>query len=229
MLTALFFSMFLMTDPSPDVKITETNTLPALPAQNTSTEAYQQCLARVDEDPAAAKEFALNWTLVGGDAAATHCVAMADLALGNLRFSAGRVLQLADEERQKDTIVAASLYHQGAEILLAIPDATMALEAANAGLEIAPTDMALHVSLGHALIDLQRWAEAEAALVTAMEFGRLDATGRTLRARARIEQDRLELAAYDVVAALRLDPHFVDALVLRGELIQRGMIIDMPN
>jgi len=224
MINTLLFSIVLMTAKTPQLNSVQPNS----PEMN-STRAYQQCLARVDKDPAAAKEFALNWTLTGGDSAATHCVAMADLALGNLRYSAGRILQLADEERQRDTIAAASLYLQGTEILLAIPDAAMALEAANAGLEIAPTDMALHVSLGHALIDLKRWAEAEAALVTAMEFGRLDATGRTLRARARIEQDRLELAAYDVVAALRLDPHFVDALVLRGELIQRGMIIDMPN
>ncbi len=190
---------------------------------------YQACLAKIDQQPEQAREQALAWVDTGGGAPARHCAAMADLALKNYRLGAGRLLELADDEAAKTPLIAATLYGQAAEALLELPDEATALEAVKIGLALAPEAADLHATAGRVHLSAQRWLAAETALTKAATFQSLDGHGFASRARARLEQNKLEAATQDTLEALKLDPQFIPALIIRGELIQRGLMIDMPQ
>ncbi|MEO1426543.1 MAG: hypothetical protein AAFU58_07130, partial [Pseudomonadota bacterium] len=72
----------------------------------------------------------------------------------------------------------------------------------------------------------RRWQQAVDAVDQAEALGFRSLLGLVARARGLKELTQFELAAEDVAAALRIDPFFLDALVLRGELAQTGIQIN---
>ncbi|MBL4620651.1 MAG: hypothetical protein JKX88_11205 [Marinicaulis sp.] len=65
------------------------------------------------------------------------------------------------------------------------------------------------------------------SVTLAEQAGFVAAYSYVLRGRALTELGDYETAAQDVVNALSLDPVNVDALVLRGELQQTGIVIEV--
>ena len=154
---------------------------------------------------------------------------MADLTLQTWRIGAMRLLKLADAEAARDPLIAAAHYAKAADALLNLPDETTALTAVSTGLELAQEAAELHMLKGKIHLSKRDWALAEQALTKAESLNRFESAGFAYRARARLEQGKVEPAALDTIAALRLDPHNIEALVLRGELIQQGLTMDMPT
>ncbi len=73
----------------------ETLPLPPLPPRIAEGAEYDHCLDMVNGDPAGARNFADAWVTAGGGDGAEHCLALADVELGDAEAGADRLEHLA--------------------------------------------------------------------------------------------------------------------------------------
>lgn len=187
---------------------------------------YEECLAGIDTDPAQGRAAALRWVTDGGGDPAVYCAAMADLAMDLPRVAARRLYALAEETRERDPGLAARLYAQSAQAWLAGDEPENALVPLEAAYALTPDALELHLMAAPVYAGAARWGQLKRVLDLAEAHTPLNANAYTLRAKAKQMLSDYEGAAQDVQRALNLDPQNIDALILRGELVQAGFSID---
>lgn len=186
---------------------------------------YQDCIGRVFRNIREGRAFAERWTSEGGGPPAVHCLAIADLAAGFPKVAAVRLFELAERPEAGDEGVRAKLYAEAAEAFVAADALEDAEAAISAAFALAPDADELYLPAARIHAARQQDQATIAAVSTAEERGVVSSVGFVLRGRARFRLADYRRAADDVIAALRIDPTNLDALVLRGDLAQRGIEI----
>ncbi len=187
---------------------------------------YQDCIERISRDISDGRAYAEQWLGLGGGAPALHCLAVADLAAGFPRMSAMRLEELAARTDAGEDMVRARIFSQAALAWLEAEAPDDAERALNAALARAPDSGELQLTAAKVYAAQEKQQATIDAVNAAEVAGFASADGYVLRARARIALADHRGAADDVVAALKLEPTHLDALVLRGELFEHGIDID---
>jgi tetratricopeptide (TPR) repeat protein len=192
-----------------------------------SSERYDDCIALVETDTDRGRAAAQQWADEGGGANAQHCLALADIAAGFAKLGAARLEQIAQRKDAGDDFIRARLLSQAANAWLVAGEVDLAQAAINAAFELAPGAGELYLTAAKVYAAQEKWLQVVAAVRTATQSGFVSAETYVLSARAHIALGDYVAAADDVVEALTLEPTNIDALVLRGEIQQTGVTIDV--
>ena len=184
---------------------------------------YDDCVAAVEAAPSAGRDYAESWSAEGGGKAAKHCAAIAALALGSPLSAGAMLLDLAKAET--DPGAAARLSLQAAEAFMEGNARPQAFAALRQTYEAAPDAPDVHMAAATIYATGEEWAGGILALTALARHADLSADAYALRAQAYLEQEDMQAAATDVTHALTLDPLLVDALVLRGRLLEAGVAL----
>ena len=200
---------------------------PESPVQEQVDPRYVDCIAFVAADLELGRLAAQQWVDEGGGAAARHCLAMADIEAGFPKLAALRLEEIAQRKDAGDDYVRARLYSQAALTWLEADQASYAEAALDKALALVPDSAESQLTAARVYAAQERWQEVIEAVTSAERDDLGSAATFVLRGRARYVLGAYELSAQDVLAALRLDPKNLDALVLRGDLARIGMKIDV--
>lgn len=172
-------------------------------------------------DPAGAAAMAEAWLPGGGGEAATHCLGLAKLALGEAETGA-RMLQDLAAGSQALPAERAQVFDQAGQAWMLAANVPRALDAYSQALVLSPQDPNLLVDRAgaEAALDQNEGAVRDLTLALDLDPARDDA--RVLRASAWRNLGRLDLAQDDVDQALSRDPDNAEALLERGILRQRA-------
>jgi len=203
---------------------------------------YADCVALVAEGAEKARAEARKWLTEAGGAPAHHCLAVADLAAGQPVLAAIRLTEIAERSDAGDRFVRARLLAQAARAWLdageneeagkaisaafaETPEFVDPFSGASEGASVAAGAGELHLTAAAVFAANERWQATVDAVTIAETDGIVSLAGYVNRARAFQALSKPRDAAEDVVAALKIDAFNVDALVLRGELLQAGVDI----
>lgn len=194
--------------------------LPPLPPRVADGAQYDRCLAQMPDDPQRAVTEALAWRDAGGGASATHCLAMAQLALGQAE-QAARLLQALAIEPATAAPIRAAMYSQASQAWQLAGRADDALAAAKAAVGLVSDNPDLWIDLAIAATARKDYAAAVDGLTRALVLDPSRADILVLRAAANRLRGRLDAALNDVDRAITADPDNAEALLERGVLRQR--------
>ncbi len=194
--------------------------VPPFPPRIAHGDDYEHCLALLAKDPAGAQALAEAWQARNGDMGASHCLALAQIALGQPATGAAMLEHLA-ATGPAPNLARAVLYGQAVQARLMIGEPDRAYADASDALAGTPDDTDLLIGRAQASLAMDRLHAATDDLTRALrhEPDRIDAL--VLRGAAWRRLDRLELAERDMERALTLDPDDTEALLERGLLRQR--------
>lgn len=198
----------------------ETLPLPPLPPRIAVGEDYDRCLDMVDGDPEGARTFADAWVAAGGGDGAEHCLALADIELGDPEAGAERLEGLAATSKGP-AAARASVYGQSGEAWMMAGRPGRAFAAETLALALLPDDPDLLVTRAAAASDLDRYREAADDLTRALESDPRRVDALVARAAALRHLGRLEEAEEDIERAFELDEQSPEAHLERGILRQR--------
>ena len=190
-------------------------------AADTPPRSHAACVELTSEDPFAGLDYAEAWQAEAGGRPARHCLALATLATDRPGAAGEMLVTLAGEERS-DPGVAARLYLQGAEALMAGRRREEALKALDKAYELAGNEPEVHMSAAGIYATADDWTGVITALDALEKGAALSADALTLRGRAYYSLEKYEEAARDASKALHIDPLLIDAIVLRGDLLNMG-------
>lgn len=194
--------------------------IPPLPPRVANDPQYDRCLAQVTDDPQRAATDALAWQKASGGAAASHCLAMAELALGQVE-PAARLLQTLASDTGAATLVRAAMYSQASQAWQIAGRADDALAAATAAVGLVADNPDLWVSFATAAAARKDYAASVDGLGRALVLDPSRADILVLRAGSNRLRGRLDAALDDVDRAISADPDNAEALLERGVLRQR--------
>ena len=193
-------------------------------AMVSSQQNYNSCVGLVDDAPEAARAYAERWMRDGGGNEAKHCAAVAALAL-DAPGSAGALLADLAEAEVTDPGVAARLFIQSAEAFMQAGKKTESYAALRGAYKAVPDAAEVHMAAAPIYAAGAQW-EGVVLTINALErHADLSADALALRARAHFRRGAYDLSAYDTSRALTHDPYLIDALVLRGDLLEQGVAI----
>ncbi len=188
---------------------------------------YLDCLTLVEADLEVGRLAAQQWSAEGGGADALHCLAVADLAAGFPKLAAARLEEIAHRKDAGDDYVRARLLAQAATAWLKGGEIEFAAKAIEDAFTLVPDSGELHLTAAQVYAAQKKWQQVVFSVTAAEDAGFVTSSAFVLRGRGYITFGNYERAAQDVVNALTVEPLNVDALVLRGELQQRGIVIDV--
>ena len=188
---------------------------------------YQDCLTLVEANIEIGRIAAQQWAAEGGGADAQHCLALADIAAGFPKLGAARLEGIAQRKDAGDDFIRARLLAQAAEAWLAAGQMEFAEKTIADALELAPEAHELYLTDAKVHASALRWQETITSVSAAEKAGFVSDDAYVLRGRGYFSLGDYETAAQDVVNALSINPVNIEALVLRGELQQTGMVIDV--
>jgi regulator of sirC expression with transglutaminase-like and TPR domain len=178
--------------------------------------AYQNCVAAIDVNPADAFERAIEWRSKGGGVEADHCAAQALIALDEPGEAASRLDLLARRSDAGTLMDRAALLGEAGNAWLLAAQPANAEVAFSAALKLSPRDPELWTDRARARAAQMNWTDAEQDLSNALTFDATKPEVFVLRATARNAQGNKVGYKFDVDAALALDPTYPEALVERG-------------
>ena len=194
--------------------------IPPVPPRVAEGPDYEQCMAMLPSDPEGANSFADAWEATGGGEGATHCHALALVALGDVAEGAGMLEKLAASSHAP-AVARAAVYDQADQAWLMAGDPARALAAATLALSLSDEDADLLIDRSIASATLGHYEDAVDDLSHALELDPKRPDALTLRAAALRHTGRLDLAEDDVDRALAQDPDNPEAHLERGILRQR--------
>ncbi len=194
--------------------------IPPLPPRLADGAQYDRCLAQVPDDPQRAAAEARAWRDSGAGAPALHCLAMAELALGNTELAA-RLLQGLATEAAASAPVRAAMHSQASQAWLMAGRVDDALIAARAAVGVVSDNPDLWIELARVALVRKDYAVAVDDLTRALALDRNRADILVLRAAAHRLRGALDAALGDVDRAIDADPDNAEALLERGVLRQR--------
>lgn len=179
---------------------------------------YEACLALIEQDDERAYEEGLAWRAQGGGWPAMHCIALAQLSMGQYGIAARRLESTAEGAVVATDATRAIILGQAGDAWLAAERPDFAERAFRRGLELTPHDAGLALGVAEAAAAQENWSEAEAAASTALDMDQSMVRAWRVRAEARLEQGNLDGAADDLAETLGRDNEDIAALVLRGRI-----------
>ena len=188
---------------------------------------YQECVDLVSEDARASRTAAERWVTDGGGPKAQHCLAVAELAAGLPKRAASRLQSLGENATVGPPEIRSKLYAQAAEAWLQANASEEAEAALDNAFKLTPGAGELYLVAAKLHAMREEPIQVINAIDEAEATGLGSVMGFVLRGRAHLETNDKEAAAQDVVRALSIDPTSIQALLLRGELQQLGVNIDV--
>jgi tetratricopeptide (TPR) repeat protein len=190
---------------------------PSLAQDQRDLARLDACLSRSATAPDAAYEDGLIWRREGGGSLAAQCVAVAQIARGDVETGAERLTALAEAPDLSPFQQVAAL-SRAANAWLLIGRAEAAASALDRAIALAPREPDLLIDRARARALARDWPKVEGDLDQALALRPRDGLALTLRAQARVYRLKLDLAEADVAAALALDPVNETALLVRGHI-----------
>jgi tetratricopeptide (TPR) repeat protein len=178
---------------------------------------YERCLELTRRDAHEALNAGIAWQANGGDAAATHCTALALVALKRYPEAAAKLDQLG-HENVGDAAERAALFDQAGNAWLLARRGGEATASFSSALALSPRDPDLLVDRARAAALLGDWKAADMDLSAALKLDENRADLFVLRASARQALGRKVEARSDLDAALHIVPDYPEALVERGTM-----------
>ncbi len=194
--------------------------VPPVPPRIAEGEDYDKCLAMLNPDPIGARAFAAAWEATGGGEGATHCLALAEVALGEPEKGGELMDKLAGRSKASPA-ARASIYGQAGQAWLIAGSPDRAYGSATLALSMTPDDADLLIDRSIAAATLERYHDAVDDLTHALDLDPRRADALVFRAAAWRHLEQLELAQDDIDRAFAQDSENPDALLERGILRQR--------
>ena len=194
--------------------------IPPVPPRIAEGADYERCMNMLASDPEGANTFADAWQATGGGEGADHCLAMAQVQLGDVQDGAELLEKLAGRSKAP-ALARATVYGQAVQAWLIADEPGRALGAATLALILSPDDPDLLIDRSLASAMLGRYADTVDDLSHALELDPKRADALVLRAAAWRHEGHLDLAQDDVDRALAKDPENPEAFLERGILRQR--------
>lgn len=191
-------------------------TVPAVAAAPADQARLDACIARVEQDPAAAYEEAMAWAHEERAREARWCAAQAMVKLGRLEEAARRFETLAGDRGWPDDN-RLDAYSQAGNAWLLAGNGDRAREAFNHAVRMSEQHPDALIDRARAFAMLGDWPRAEEDLSAALDKRPADALVLMLRATARMKRSAFDLALRDAEEAVRLEPRNIDALVSLGQ------------
>jgi tetratricopeptide (TPR) repeat protein len=179
---------------------------------------YDDCMTLARRVPADAYESALAWEKQGGGDPARHCAAVALIGLGKYEEAAAELESLAAGLADRQSELAAEAFAQAGQAWSMAGETQRALDAAAAGLKLAPEDVDLLVDRAIAYATLGDFTAAVTDLDKANSLAPARADILVYRASAWRFLKDLTKARGDIDAALTLEPANAEALLERGNI-----------
>ena len=194
--------------------------IPPVPPRIAEGEDYERCMAMLASDPAGANTFADAWQATGGGEGADHCLALAQVQLGDVQEGAELLEKLATNSKAP-SLARATVFGQADQAWLMAGEPSRALGAATMALILSPDDPDLLIDRSVAAATLGHYADAVDDLSHALDLDPKRADALVLRAAAWRHEGHLDLAQDDVDRALVKDSDNPEAYLERGILRQR--------
>ena len=194
--------------------------IPPVPPRIAEGPDYDRCLAMLGADPSGAFNFADAWEATGGGEGATHCRALANIALGDAEAGADAMDKLAGRSNAPSA-ARASIYGQAGQAWLMAGAPDRAFGSATLALSLTPDDADLLIDRSIAAATLERYQDAVDDLTHALDLDPRRTDALVFRAAAWRHLGHLDLAQDDVDRAFAEDADNPDALLERGILRQR--------
>ena len=209
--------------PGPDTEPAETDEklpVPPIPPRIAEGAEYDKCLSMLNSDPSGAQAFADAWDATGGGEGATHCLALAEIALGEPEKGAERMDKLATASKAA-AAARASIYGQAGQAWLMAGDPGRAYGSATLALAMTPDDPDLLIDRSIAAASLERYQDAIDDLTHALDLDPRRQDALVFRAAAWRHLGQLDLAQDDIDRVFAQDDENPEALLERGILRQR--------
>ncbi|MBT8473376.1 MAG: hypothetical protein HKN14_08695 [Marinicaulis sp.] len=190
-------------------------------------ERYIDCLNVIEADAETGRRIAQQWAATDSGLDAEHCLAVADLAAGFYNLAGLRLDELAAGQIARDSGVSGELYRQASEAWIFAENFENAEASAQRGLAIDPDSGELFLLAAHAHSAQEDWSEVVSAVTKAEDLGVFTSNGYVRRGRAYAKLGDYAAGAEDVVRALSINPMNIDAFILRGEIQQAGINIEV--
>ena len=194
--------------------------IPPVPPRIAEGADYERCMAMLGSDPEGANTFADAWQATGGGEGADHCLALAQIQLGDVQTGA-ELLEKLGAHSTAPAVARATVYGQADQAWLMAGDPGRAFAAATLALSLSPDDPDLLIDRSVASATLGHFDDAVDDLTHALEMDPKRADALVLRAAAWRHEGHLDLAQDDVDRALVKDPDNPEAYLERGILRQR--------
>jgi tetratricopeptide (TPR) repeat protein len=194
--------------------------VPPVPPRIAEGADYEKCLAMLSDDPAGANIFADAWVATGGGDGAQHCLALAQIALGNPEAGAAMLEKLAAGSTAP-ALARAMVFGQAEEAWTMASQPDRAYDAATQALALKPDDADLLIERATAAIAMGRYLDAIDDLNRALDLDPRRADALVLRGSAWRNEDKIDLAQADIDHAIDIDPDDPEALLERGILRER--------
>ena len=194
--------------------------IPPVPPRIAEGDDYEKCMTMLGSDPQGAYNFADAWFATGGGDGAAHCLALAQIQLGDMQAGAEQLETLARTTKAPDA-ARAMVYGQADQAWLMAGDAARAFAAATLALSLSPDDADLLIDRSVASATLEHYEDAVDDLSHALEVDGARADALVLRAAAWRHMGHLDLAQDDVDRALSREPENPEAYLERGILRER--------
>jgi tetratricopeptide (TPR) repeat protein len=192
---------------------------------STGASRFEQCVASIDADAAAAYESAMSWAAEGHALDAYRCAALALLAQQRYEEAASRFQNLGEMINPALTGTQAELFSQAGNTWLLAREPSQARAAFTRGIVIMEREPA---QLPDLLIDRARayamegdYRAAEEDLSRSLDIRAQDTLALRLRASARMHQNAFDLAETDAQQALALattEDERVNAALILGHV-----------
>lgn len=186
------------------------------------TARFEQCLAQIEDDAAAAYETGMAWAAEGQSLNAYRCAAMALIAQERFDEGARRLESLATATSPERAALRADLLSQAGNAWLLAREpghARSAFTRAIATMEADPTQLPdLLIDRARAYAMERDWRHAEEDLSRSLDIRGNDPLALRLRAAARMQQRAYDLAETDALAAARIEPANVDNYLVLGHI-----------
>lgn len=196
--------------------------------QAADARAYEQCVAKIDQNAERAYEDAMAWANATQAKEAYLCAAQANIGRGHYESGAKQLEFLAMPGVSTDAERVAMLSRAGNAWLLA-RNPEQALKDFSKAVQLAPKDSDLRIDRARAHALGQDWKSAEADLTTALDARPKDPLALRLRSEARARQGVFDLAEKDALDAVAADPTNVDGLVMLGRAREAKRIGKPPT
>ncbi len=208
--------------PAPDTTAdsAEPIPIPPVPPRIAEGDDYENCLSMLNSDPSGADTFADAWEATGGGEGATHCHALAKIALGDVDAGAGMLEKLAASSHAP-AAARAAVYGQADQAWLMAGKPDRALAAATQALNLSGDDPDLLINRSIAAATLEHYDDAIDDLTRALDIDGRRADALVLRGAAWRHLGHLDQAEDDIDRAFALDPENAEAFLERGILRQR--------
>lgn len=194
--------------------------VPPVPPRIAEGPDYDHCMAMLTDDPTGAHSFADAWVATGGGEAAAHCLALADVSLGEAESGAEALDKLATGSKAP-AAARAAVFGQAGQAWLMAGDPERALASTTQALTLAPDDPDLLIDRSIAAATLEHYDDAVEDLSRALDLDPRRPDALVFRSAAWRHLNQVDLARDDIDRALAQDPDSPDALLERGILRQR--------